>query len=188
MLMTDPDEKILPADPDGAKSSKWLKAKSRATTQKAEALGGSCEPGWNKGRLEASDIKEIQNRNTKITQLVDSLVSDLTESRGHRRCYRMWFFAISMFVFVAVLVISAIAIIGSNDEIAVVIGGFATILSTVIALPLLIGKNLFPEKDDDKAIELIKEASSGDMTLRSYHSDSSPQCEKPLVSIKDISK
>ncbi|MCL2527625.1 MAG: hypothetical protein FWE42_04320 [Defluviitaleaceae bacterium] len=126
-------------------------------------------PGWNRGRLGGSDFTQIESRSGEITKIVKTLVDGFAKSDSDRRNYREIFFVITMISYIGVLIACLVAIFCLSSYTAAVVGAFGTILTTVIALPQIIAKNLFPAKEEDKSIELIREVFKGDIDLRKHY-------------------
>jgi len=126
-------------------------------------------PGWDRGRLGGSDFTQIENRSGEITKIVKTLVDGFAKSDSDRRNYREIFFVITMTSYIGVFIACLVAIFCLSSYTAAVVGAFGTILTTVIALPQIIAKNLFPAKEEDKSIELIREVFKGDIDLRKHY-------------------
>ena len=132
------------------------------------------EPGL--GNLADSDEENIHQRNNYITGVVREFESVYRKTNAQRESYRGTFFWVTM-VLLVVLILACVSVafisVASLSEntigsAAAIVASLATIIATVITLPQIIAKHLFPENERDKSIEMINAILQSDLEMRKY--------------------
>ena len=132
------------------------------------------EPGL--GNLEKSDEKNIHYRNDAITEVVQEFKSEYSQTNTQRKSFRGIFFKVTMCLFSLLILfcifIASYSVINFNTNelgsAAIVITALGTIITTVITLPKIIAKHLFPEDERDKSIDMIKAILESDLEMRKF--------------------
>ncbi|MDP4153551.1 MAG: hypothetical protein Q8865_08975 [Bacillota bacterium] len=121
---------------------------------------------------------ELSDRSDLYTALLNAYVTDFDFRHKSNRYYKKRFFNIVMIIFcisifgaIAVLMIIAFKGVGNSADITLVISSFATILSTLIIIPQIIAKYLFPLDEDDKVADMVKTMQQNDFKTRELHSN-----------------
>ncbi len=112
-------------------------------------------------------LNEVNGTNifgAKSSALIDKFIAHYKIRNDHNRVLRILFFSFSFFLILAVVAafVAFIIIVANfgviNVEAAVSICGVCgTVLTTLIVLPKLVGKNLFPETEDKEILKFVKE-------------------------------
>jgi len=92
-----------------------------------------------------------------------ALVKDIIENNRTSQCLKCIFFSIVCFIFVLTCVLGIMIIYTisqketiSYSDIGIALTGFGTVLSSIIVLPQIIAKHLFPEDSESVRFEFIK--------------------------------
>lgn len=119
--------------------------------------------------LESSDTKGVEEDCNLFSERIslsdaelDFLFKIYNEKHKHNLILRIWYFIISFVVLLTVIIVFAtVALIAACKETINIEGAISicvscsTVLSSIIVLPKLIGKNLFPEKEKDDIKDII---------------------------------
>lgn len=111
------------------------------------------------------EIEAIENALGEKSQgLIDKFVDHYEKRNNHNRGMRIAFFAISFLIILAIIgTFSTVSILIAIKEsinvegVVAICSACATILTSVLVLPHLVGKNLFPEKEDEQILTFVKE-------------------------------
>ena len=129
------------------------------------------------GLLKDHDSQEIDKRNKSFSMFVDNFVDESGKKVVQQRVFRGVFFYVVLFVFfilnvvsICVIVIISVKELPIESSIAPVAAAFGTLLSSLIMLPKIIAKHLFPSKDQDKSIELFSKVLEEDRKMRELYS------------------
>ena len=132
--------------------------------------------------LESSDREksrfgeQYDKRDTLYAHLLDTYIHTYESKSRWNKWYKLAFFSLSLAAFVGVIGLSLTALIivalHAKDEstvtnIAVVISSMAGIISSIVVLPKIIAKHLFPMDEDEKMIEMVKHMQLNDSRIRS---------------------
>lgn len=127
--------------------------------------------------LKDADLAAIQERAKTYTGYLKNYVSDYKDKTQAQKVMKGWFFAITMFLLLCIVVASSIALviiarketIRIND-IATIVTAMASAVSSFLVLPKVIAENLFPSKEEDKTAEVFSKMFEHDISLRGlYH-------------------
>ena len=109
------------------------------------------------------------DRNNLYNRLLRNYIADQRMRLSRKQKYRCIFFAITMFLFMiivvsgsACIVLSAKKINTSIADIGVALSGVSSILGVVIVLPNKIASYLFPPQEDQEVLNLIKQLQKSD--------------------------
>ena len=137
-----------------------------------------------KGELEPQNPFRI---NSGI--LIEKFVDHYEKRCKQNRVLRVIFFVLSFLSLLAIIcVFSAVAILASSKEtinveaVISIIGSGATMLTSILVLPKMVGKNLFPEKEDNEILNFVKqmnETELGFMRVRNHVDDENQDLKKP---------
>lgn len=93
-----------------------------------------------------------------------ALVKDIVKNNRTSQVLKCWFFAIVCLVFATICIIGMVIVFNiskkndiSYSDIGVAITGFGSVLSSIIVLPKIIAKHLFPENSEEVRFNFIKE-------------------------------
>ncbi len=120
--------------------------------------------------------EEVNKRNEKYTDLLGKFANNYENTKKQTLWQKAWFFWIILIFFLGTLtsgiVLLFLALFNDNSSsIAVVIGASVEIFGSFIAIPLIIAKNLFPEKFDNDVIEIVKLLVKNDKDIRETIAD-----------------
>lgn len=127
--------------------------------------------------LKDADLAAIQERAKTYTGYLKNYVSDYKDKTQVQKVMKGWFFAITMFLLLCIVVASSIAlvIIAKKEtirinDIATIVTAMASAVSSFLVLPKVIAENLFPSKEEDKTAEVFSKMFEHDISLRGlYH-------------------
>lgn len=119
---------------------------------------------------------QYDERNRLYTYMLKDHIKSYGEKADANMKYKRWFFGITMAMMVFCVVVPVIALlimaitsVNICDSAATVIGCVASIVSALIILPKIIAEHLFPLKEDENMIGLIKEMQKNDSEIRRNH-------------------
>lgn len=120
------------------------------------------------------ELFQSEVRDKKYTQLVDEIIKDNRSTQ----VYKSIFFAIVCLILVAVSVcgiVSIVIIAGKEDiswaDFGVAISGLGGVLSSIIALPQIIAKHLFPENSEQVRYNFIEKNQQFDLEQSTIYTD-----------------
>lgn len=111
-----------------------------------------------------NEERELSERGDLYTALLNAYVTDFdVRHTQNRDFYKKEFFTTVMRLFtlaifgsICALIIVSIKNSGNNTELSVIITAFGTIISSLIIIPKIIAKYLFPLDEDDKVADMVK--------------------------------
>ena len=131
------------------------------------------DENWVASISNQSQDPEYDARNHAYTELLRSYIKDYVQKAKHKKIFKCIFFGIIMSVFAG---ISIIAIAGifmvlkhgnvTLEEVGVVIGALASMISAFIIIPRIIAEHLFPANEDENMIEMVKSMQENDARIR----------------------
>ena len=115
--------------------------------------------------------REIQSGSVKehSKDLIDKFVAHYEKRSAHNRVLRIIFFSLSFLVlFAIVAVFAVVAILAAMKEtinveaVIAIIGSGATMLTSVLVLPKMVGRNLFPDKEDSEILQFVRDMNNAE--------------------------
>lgn len=115
--------------------------------------------------------KGATERDYHYTRLLGLFLKNYNTEKQQTLIHKQWFLkaVIAVFVLIGVsgIVLLFLALfVDSSNGVAVIIGACVEIFSAFIAIPIIIAKNLFPEKLDTEVIEIVKVLIDNDKDIR----------------------
>ena len=114
---------------------------------------------------------ESERRDIYYSALVKDIVKNNRTSQKLKCC----FFAIVCLVFAAICIIGMIIILNIShkdnilySDIGIAVTGFGSVLSSIIVLPKIIAKHLFPENSEEVRFKFIKDNQEFDQPIFDY--------------------
>lgn len=108
----------------------------------------------------ADDMTEANKRNVYYSELVKKIIKNNDDTQ----IIKYIFFSIVCLVFISVSIIGVCAILIiakkdniSNADIGIAITGFGSVLSSIIVLPKIIAKHLFPENSEKVRFDFVSQ-------------------------------
>ena len=122
-----------------------------------------------------SEMTQSNKRNEYYSLLVKKII----DNNDATQIIKYIFFGIVCLVFIAVSIIGIISILiiakkdtMTNSDIGVAITGFGSVLSSIIVLPKIIAKHLFPENSEKVRFDFISQNQKLDLGDPEYIDDS----------------
>lgn len=114
----------------------------------------------------------------KSSVIIDAFVAHYKKRNKHNRTLRILFFSLSFFFLFTLIGSLAsffiiVALMGEINVEAVIsiIGAYGTILTAIIVLPKIVGKNLFPETEDKEILGFVKEMNKTELEFDKMKKD-----------------
>ena len=121
------------------------------------------------------ELKQYDARDAAYTELLSDYIKSYNSKRKWNTWFKLAFFIVSMAVFIVIIggSIAALIIASLNvadaevwSVIAISISGVAATISSIIVLPKIIAKHLFPLDEDKNMIGMVKNMQSNDSGIR----------------------
>ena len=123
------------------------------------------------------DKKEVLERGKKITSMLTKLEKTQDEIWAQTVSYRRCFFWTIITILISSILVGWILIFsvglcsdGGNSYV-LILSAFGTMLTSIITLPRIIARHLFPESMNDSWVKLILGTLEQDMKIREYYID-----------------
>lgn len=114
----------------------------------------------------------------KSGKLIGKFVDHYEKRSKHNRVMRIIFFSLSFFALLVIIgVCSVVSILAAAKEtinveaVVAIIGAGATMLTSILVLPKMVGRNLFPDKEDKEILKFVKDMNKtelGFMKVRNH--------------------
>lgn len=131
-------------------------------------------------KLDDINSNNYKRRDDLYSDLLDNYIASYKSKTARNKVYKLIFYIVTMFSFVALIggAVTALIIAACSDaeiggKITIAVGSIATVLSTIIVLPKIIAVHLFPTCEDKDMIELVKNMQENDSSIRSYFNNKS---------------
>lgn len=118
---------------------------------------------------------EYTKRDNLYTDLLCNYIEIYKTKEKHKKIFKIVFFVIVMFVFLGVItgcVLSMcyIAVNGIYDaeSVGIVIADMAGIISSIIIIPQIIAKHLFPTNEESFMLDMVKSMQNNDAGIRDF--------------------
>lgn len=122
--------------------------------------------------------KQYDKRDYLYSKLLANYIESYDKKSEHNKVYKGIFFSVILFIFIGLIVTSVVILFliarkstTSVADVALVISGIAGIISAIIALPKIIAEHLFPTKEDENMIDMVKSMQQNDSNIRSSQHD-----------------
>ena len=106
------------------------------------------------------DVNHFNERNKKYNDLIEKYTTAFKDRSDFKNAYKKKFFWFVMPVYSVVIVASLFILIGSmfwqNVHLAVIISALGSLLTTIISLPTIIAKYLFPKDEDSNLVQMFQ--------------------------------
>lgn len=126
-----------------------------------------------------ADRTAYSRRNNLYGDILENYISINKAKSNANKCYKFWFFLISMIIFacltigpIVVFLIMACKDSATATDFAAVLGCIAGIITSIIIIPKIIAKHLFPTDEDTRMIELVKNMQINDSKIRAAYKGS----------------
>ena len=131
------------------------------------------------------DDAQYKLRNEYYSDLLSEYIDVYNSKTSWNKWYKFFFFLITMLIFIAIITCSIIAVIivaskdnSNNTDIAVVFSCLAGVVSSIIILPRIIAKHLFPTNEDENMIGMVKNMQKNDALIRSFYQSNVQKSQK----------
>lgn len=121
-----------------------------------------------------SEVEYIK-RDNLYTDLLGNYIDIYKTKEKHKKVFKIVFFVVVMLIFVGVIagcVVSMcyISINGIYDmeSVGIVIADIAGIISSVVIIPQIIAKHLFPTNEENFMLDMVKSMQNNDAGIRNY--------------------
>lgn len=121
----------------------------------------------------------------KSSALIGKFVEHYGKRNHQNRHLRVWFFSFSFFLIFSVVgaFVAFIIIMALNDNINVeaavsICGVCVTVLTTLIVLPKMVGRNLFPTTEDKEILRFVKQMNVTELEFAKLNAKSDDEPEK----------
>lgn len=125
---------------------------------------------------EDAEIAAYSRRNDLYSDILEEYISINKAKSKANKHYKFWFFLISMIVFAALAIgpiVVFINIAGKEcatiTDLATVLGCITGIITSIIVIPKIIAKHLFPTDEDTHMIEMVKNMQINDSKIRTTY-------------------
>ena len=116
------------------------------------------------------------NRDIAYTDLADNFVYNYRQTHEQKRFLKNIFFWFIMPLYAIIILGSMFAVIASlfiaGSQIEVVLGAVASIITSVIAIPTIIAKYLFPIGEDKNMTKMVHKMQEYDNNIRTINKTS----------------
>ena len=126
-----------------------------------------------------ADRKAYSRRNDLYGDILENYISINKEKSNANKLYKFGFFMISMIIFacltigpIVVFIIMACKDCPTDADFATILGCVAGIITSIIIIPKIIAKHLFPTDEDTRMIELVKNMQINDSKIRAAYKGS----------------
>jgi len=128
------------------------------------------------GELYENEARELANRGSLYTALLEAYVTDFDIRHAGNLGYKKAFFIVVMSLFgltvlsaCAALVILAVQKADSTAGIVMAVSSMATIISSFIIIPRIIAEYLFPLDEDKRVTDMVGMMQQNDSVTRKIH-------------------
>lgn len=117
--------------------------------------------------------EEYNSRNRLYTELLGKYIAIYEKKERAKTVYKGIFFAVTILLFFGIEACCLIGIVylsirgNSNwENVGLIIGNAAGIVSTLIILPKIIAEHLFPTNEENNMIDMVKNMQDNDASIR----------------------
>jgi len=117
-----------------------------------------------------TDPKEVYFESERRDIYYSALIKDIVQNNRTTQKYKLAFFIVICAVFIGICVVGSIVIIKVSNsheitfaDLGVAITGFAGVISSILVLPKIIAKHLFPENSETARFNLIRDNQKFDL-------------------------
>ena len=126
--------------------------------------------------LQGMDLEDVQKRSKAVTLIVrtfaENYAVDNREQRGRKKIF-YWFILVGFSILnLAAIALAFISVVRDATNVgiaAAMLTSLGTMITSMIVLPGIIAKHLFPEDERDKSVEMIGKIFEGDLNMRKFY-------------------
>ena len=118
-------------------------------------------------------LTPYDERDTYYSQILANYNTEYKDRRKQIKLMRNWLFGIMNFILVGVIVSCIVLFFmivnrwtGSIENIATIITVAVSFVSTILTIPIIIAKSLFPEKEDNQIVDVLTKLIENDENIR----------------------
>lgn len=122
-----------------------------------------------------------EERDDKYTDLMELYIANYDDNKREIKEYRKKYFTVSIAVLVSLAILGLVLIVslffvdfGTVGSIIAAITAFASIVGSMLAIPITITKHLFPQELDHEIVDIVKCMIENDCEIRRI--DSKTEC------------
>lgn len=142
-------------------------------------------------KIQAKSEKEVSRygmqydrRDKAYSKLLENYIDIYNRKAKANSIYKLFFFIVTILMMIALvgfpiafMLIMAIRGDYRWEAVGVIVGGVASMITAVIVLPKIIAEHLFPTKEDENMIEMVKNMQLNDSKIRSSLDEMDPDDE-----------
>lgn len=132
---------------------------------------------------EVVGLKGALERDATYTEILQAYLENYKEDKKVVSCQKKAFFWLVIVLFGLVFLLTSIAIIlcifyENNNSLAIIVSSAVALIGSIIALPTIIAKHLFPDTIDDQIVTVVNFMLNNDCSIREAQINSIPHDDK----------